>query len=696
MFKKIISSVFVLVAIFSINSTTFAQEASLYIPIVQTDKPSYTMGETVKGNFRIDNNAETRQSDILIKISTSIKKGEDSILVDEKKQDTLYLEADSKRTIPFTYQLPKDIAGRADITVTAFMGDGTMLGQKSAPILIKGVSKRELVSLTNAYISYAKEGFDLQEGPTMPAKSDASLVYSIGTSSKIYQATPVLTLYNRTNNGTPISTTSQKAIIVKSGSTYTIKLPTDLSPLVYAGTLSFESEDVQISPIYFRYIIKGPIGTILNANTDVLGGEKNSVINVKVSYAGTPIAFNDPKATSTPATSTIFATLYDKDGKILGTNQTDINLTEVGDAIIPITLSEKADKVYISAVMKKDGTTLSEYKVSLPSEKELEGMYKLGSGYLKLILNIIGLILLVASLIVIFIYKDKREKRLLVSFIILIILSVGLITYSNVWAATKSPYKVFTSIFAPSSNFIVTKASSLRISSIYSPGPSSSVSYAPGEKFKLNVSASYVACSNSLFEFSVFGPSSTWYNNKPADYLKLVPKMEVVGTRGKLGVEALINNWKGAGGIVMFQRGNGLKNWRDNGSWTLVGKSGDPYISISYNKIGGSYEYTMPTTPGLYDFVFLYSNDAAGGNVRVPAIVSQQVCVTGAGLCYGEEQPTQACLNLPSTYTMGVDGKIYDPTGKVTNLVKDEDGNCEAPVVPNCDEDPTAVGCDDT
>jgi hypothetical protein len=743
--------VFSLIILFlsTIFSIANAQEANVYIPTFKVEKPQYVMGDNIKGEFGIDNNANVRQSDVIIKISSYFEKDGKVILVDEKTYDTIYLEAASKRVVPFNYMLPKGVAGKAFLTVEAYSGNGAILGRNKVNISVLGKSEKDLVGFTDSYLSIGKSKFPLQTGPTIVKGDEISIVYSVGSSTKSFTAKPIVTLYNRTYSSEPIKTISQDSVVFKPNGVYKIKLPSDLDPLVYAGKLSFESENVLIQPMYFRYILQGDIGTILNVNADVLSGDKGDVVNVKVSYSGTPIAFNLKGDDGSNASTTIIVSLYNESGQSVGGGESFVNLSNVGDVVIPINLSEKTDKIFVSAVMKSGDKIISEYKLQLPNEKELNDVYGKKKAFvlddkILLIIYIVLILILIVSLVA---YIKNRNRTLLIVLISSVILMGGLFSYQKV--------KAFTLFYAPVAN----EASYFSVSAIFSPGPSSSVSYAPGEEFDLNISATFVACVNDVFNFTVYGPATDWYNYGTSSYASLKTISNVIGDGGSF--TNLIASWKNLGGSQIYNsnwgtyKGISYSSWAElvqkttvtcvkatcktiplisytvldenyppndwtwgkyNGysepSWISSSDIQVPYSNLLGAKryattenviIGGVpktivswgvTKYKMPTTPGIYDFMFMLLNDSAGGNTRAPKIVYQTVCVRGAGLCKDEVLIVSSCPNLIGNYTKTGEDIYRD--GVITDLYKDAvSGDClvKNPCYPAVDPEDLGDSC---
>ena len=632
MFKKIFS---ILLLSLVILPTANAQEANIYITQLKADKSTYNVGDIVKGSFTISNTADVAQSDIIIKASTYFKSGSQVALANETVlMKDLYIKLHSKQNIPFSYSLPQDIAGDSMLVIRAYTSDGTIKGEQTIPLSINGKSKKAIVGIDKSSLVLNDKDFELQVGPTVTNKDNVEISFSANKLSDSYKVNPVITLYNRTYGSEPLKTLPQDSITIVSGNTYKIKLPTDLEPLVYEGVLSFESDSAQIQPIAFRYIIKGDIGTIINASTDTLGGKRGDVISVKVSYGGTPYAFNINNSSTTnselsASPAIISVILLNDEGKTVGSTDSQIDLRKTADIDVPVTLTDSSKKMNISVTMIKDGKILSEYKVKLPAMEE-------NNNFTKIIYSVVYLILGIIILTLLSIYKNNRSRNILIGLIIFIVLILGVFTYQKANALTvlKQTTRAFSDI----------SLDPIKINSITSPFPSDVQSYAPGESFDLKFNATFGACTNKPFSFTAYGPSpSSWWTKTASQYLSVV---------GNASLGSIYGIWSGLGGKLIFTSDrNGISSsgtlLKDSGYYSSNGNGHWFGIPTYYIQSNGS--YTMPTTPGIYDFVFMTANSSSGTFDEGYRIVSQQVCVRGAGLCF-DEAPT-ATTTVATTTT---------------------------------------------
>lgn len=786
--KKYFLSIFVLLFLCT-KITSAQQEAHIFIPILATDKLEYAQGEIIKGQFQIDNNSDFRQSDVYITTSLIAKVNEKNVeLNTQKHQEGLYLEANSKIKLPIEHIVNADINGPAEFVIKAFLKDGSLVGQKRNPVVITNKNAKEIITLDEAYIKVEEDKFPLQAGPTVSKDGSVKIEFTTAKISKNIPVQAKIELYDRTQlTNTPVKTITPPEILFSSKKTYSFALPADLESKVYEGVLSFESSEAVIAPLHFRYIIEGPIGTILNANASQLSVNKGDTIQVLIEYAGTPpvvmlpteqpinpgeynfpevkipedidatkLSSEDTQAliqkliaeqsqsieseveTSVEQKATIKVSLVDEKGEVIGTGSSTISLNDSGTASIDVSVSEKAKKFsIISEMTLEDGTVLSTYKTDLPSEKELKDTYgtkNIPSWIVTLFIIILAIIILIGLVLI-----RKKLNTYAVVLILPLLATIGSFTYLYTSDA-------FTAEFASQAN----QAAHFKVNAIFSPGPADSIAYDPGESFILDINASYVACTNSGFVFTngLYGPPQDWWNfdldlnslatifdyqntifysKATASNYRFVYRNNLMNSIGDYssptlnrfvewwtsntvlsGVQYFVEGMHVSSAFIQsYQPGSILSNPLPplvSGGFTnrnnIVGKGGTLLFSTSavgsngsyvtsheytsdYSMNSGATTYTMPQEPGFHTFYFMLTNWASG-NTASTRIVSQEVCVRGAGVCPGET--SGMCPNLAGPldlYYKNSSGVIMhkseNPPVVATDLIEDANGDCFPP-----------------
>jgi hypothetical protein len=488
--------IFLLTPLFSVFSAS-----EVYVYPVAVDKTSYGVGDTINGQFTIHNVKGVRQSDVLYSIA--VTQGEDpySISLGEvKSEEKLYLEANSKRIIPFTYTLPTSVSGKKNIVVTAYLTDGTIVAQGSSPLSIKGVVGKNPLLVQNPVLQVGEESFGFQEAPLVSASDTAAVVFTVPKSTTTGSISAKVQLFNRTD----IETNFIKELELvnftvneKQDTLVKIPVPTDLNPLVYAGKISFSSEEFEVPSLVFRYVIDGPIATIRNINSDKLTVKKNKKFTAEVIYAGPPI---DQNASSEDvlknATLKIRAT--NEKGEEVAYFESLIDLINQTSVQIPLTAQVSAEKIAFNAqIVSEDGTVVSSFSTNLPSEEELKQWYQkdfwdtykyiLSFAFLCLILILLSLFL-----------KKKKIKMIQGEQVVPMILIFSVLLFANeIVAQVSTGYQVESG-----------SASSrgAEVNAIFSPLPPAVRSYAPGEYFDIAGDARFGATLSTGASMSIFLP----------------------------------------------------------------------------------------------------------------------------------------------------------------------------------------------
>jgi hypothetical protein len=715
--KKILLTLGAFIFLFSSNNVLALQEAHIFVPNLTTDKLEYAQGETIKAQFEIDNNSNLRQSDVTIVSSLVVKIEETNVELNiQKQQQALYLEANSRLPLSIEHIVDANINGPAEFVVSAFLKDGSLVGQKRNTISILNSQAKPIIVFDQAYVDVNSERFPLQAGPTVSQDSAAKLVFTtakVGLENILIQ--PKIELYDRTEFfNEPVRVVSAPSFTVNSNQEYSLNLPVDLNPKVYEGKVLFESNEVVIPPLYFRYILEGPIGTIINVNASKLSVKKGEIIQVLVEYAGTPPVINIEEQDTNPfineegvfelnlenidieslsdeefnalveksiqerlntvsenqiitnIKARLNITLIDENGDTIGSGTSQVSLDDSGTTSVDIEITKQATRFSIVVEMVlEDGTLLSSYTTELPSEQELQATYGKTSipNWMLLLFVLVFVLLLFLGLV----FIKKRMKHYALMLIIPLIATVG----SFVYVHKSNAFKVE---FASQAN----GASHFKVNAIFSPGPSTSVSYAPGEEFKVSLNASYIACRNAGFTNSLFGPSDDWSSFNLNGFNDAFQYQQVVKLNGRYSVKHInVANYFGDGwgpillpryaawwsstgqlpyvpyqatiefknlfqpvslpqtGFYMPTSGKrGFELWKVSNVWGTSAYNIGNERASSYS-INPSKTYSMPTTPGNHTFYFLLLNNARGGTASV-RIVSQTVCVRGAGVCVNE------------------------------------------------------------
>lgn len=559
--------------------------SEVYVYPVAVNKTSYGVGETIKGQFTIHNVKGERQSDVLY--SVAVTQGEDpySVTIGEiKSEEKLYLEANSKRIIPFSYTLPPSVTGKKNIVVTAYLTDGTVVAQGNSPLLIRGAITKFPVTLQNPSIEIDGQQFGFQEAPIVSASSTASFLFTIPRSTTTGSVSAKIQLFNRADIESnfikelePVSF----SVNATKDTQVTIPLPTDMNPLVYAGKIVFSSEVFEIPPLVFRYVIDGPIATIRNINSDKLTIKKNKKFNVEVIYAGQPVAPGAP-AEDVLQSATLKVRAINEKGEEVAYSETSIDLLNQTSVQIPLTAQVSAEKIAFTAhIITQDGTILSSFSTDLPSEEQLKQWYKkdfwntyryaISFAFLSILL--IGLIAFL---------KKKKIKGLKIEQLIVGLLIVSVLFFANeIIAQVSTGYQI-------ESGSVSTRGAELN--AIFSPLPPSVRSYSPGEYFDIAGDARFGATLSTSALISVFVPRlgpfqspSTPLTN-PLNWTQ--SNLDYYAAWWKLQPPSNLFNLPIPAFPVSPYLSSTLYGWMNN---NYISKSGTWAVNASGNNVGGNY-----------------------------------------------------------------------------------------------------------
>lgn len=489
--------------LFIIPGLVFAS-TEVYIYPVATDNSTYKAGDVIKGQFTIHNVRGERQSDVVYSIAVTRGSEPAGLLVGEKKyNEPLYLEANSKRNIPFEYIIPDSVSGKVNVVVTGFLTDGTVVAQGNAPILISGTPQTELLVPANLLLEVDTQEYDILDSVIMKPESEAFFTFILPPTTQEQNVTINTDLFNRVENDTVLK--SLEVVSVQTSTTedtyVQIQLPKNMDPLVYLGKVSFEIENYAIEPLYFRYTVEGPIATIRNINSNILSIKKNKKFDVQVLYAGTPIAPNDNQTEELQTEANLSLSAYNEKNELVAQSEQKIDLINQDTVSIQLESLVAAESLYFDAkIVDFDGKVLSTFSTKLPSEAELDSLYQKTFWeknktllYVALTLFFIFIIVLVFS-----IFIRRKENLNKISLVIVVLALCGaVISGSSVLAQESSGYLIESGSFQPNG---------VELNALFSPLPASVRSYTVGELFDTSGDIRFGANLQGVQMISLFVP----------------------------------------------------------------------------------------------------------------------------------------------------------------------------------------------
>ena len=534
-----------------LSTPVFAEDMpyQIYVHDIETEQQEYNTGEQVTGSFALSNLSKIPQSDIYYSISSGIYHPENMAIEGTygvtDKTGPLYIKSNSKAMIPFTYTLPKSVSGNVAIQILATLKDGTLVGQGDVNISVKGKAK-ETGYVINPRVSITGYNQVIRPdmGPTIYDNEKTGFVFSISTTTKKYKITPVLKIYDRIDNADALKKTIRLEPIMTDDknvkTTHALPLPTDLGAFVYFAVISFESEEIDISPVFARYIVAGPIATIRNITTDSLDVKKGAVIKAVVTYAGQPIDEFRPEKQVLSSSTILTVTAMNEKNEVVGTVSQPLDMKGgAGNANVSIPAGVDAKVLsFTSTIKSTDGTLLDEYSVTLPSAESIKNQIPYGSPADMFKPTIIATIIIILLLIIFFIVfrkKSAKSPAFIALFIMAGILTVSLFVVRGPAFAdgiSDEAQNYLDTIAGMQNNTLNTLfgykivnqntqrgevAPYFNITTVSSPLPPQIAMYDPGQQFKLTFSATYAQCNNSSRHYWAYAydPAIAWKNQTP-------------------------------------------------------------------------------------------------------------------------------------------------------------------------------------
>jgi hypothetical protein len=544
--KKIILTIFSFVLLI-LSTSVFAQGSyEIYVHDVKLEKPQYQVGDIVKGQFSLSNLSTFAQSDIYYDIAVGYYDDQNLTAIQTtqttSKKGPLFVQSRAKDIVSFEYVLPQTMSGDTAIEVTAYLKDGTLIGQSFVRLQIVGEPTQERALIFYAGLEIKdKEGFETivapGVGPLVYDTTQINLTYSLFPTQSEHTITPTLTLYNRTDQSKPLYTQELNSFTISSNESNTIthNLPTDLEPLVYYGVLTFESDTISLDPLDFRYIISGQIATIRNITTDVLEVKEGDNIPVIVTYGGQPYDEIRDILVENQGVYTLNVQVFNENNvEIASVSHTlDMNNDTV---ILDMPAHAPASKISFSAIIiDQDGKTLSEYQTNLPTQEEIknQSLYKTQS-----FISRATIILFVFSvlILILLIYIRKKHPQIISP---LSILCIGLGISGIIFGIQDVKAWSLVENYNP---IIGTSKVSFSLNSVSSPLPPEIKIYEPGERFNLSVHVTYGDCNNE--------PATIFIASAKSDNPFMSPP-NLPGTN-KTQINARRDWWR-TNGFVMYQ-----------------------------------------------------------------------------------------------------------------------------------------------
>lgn len=462
-------------------------QTEVYVYPFATDNHTYQSGDTIRGEFTIHNVSTERQSDVYYEIG--ISKGanyKNPILITRKEFDPLYLEASSKRKIPFEYQIPAEVVDSAQMIINVYSAEKTLLAYANAPILIKAneTPSKKIAIPQNIYLLDSVLGIVEFTGENKVYPEDSQKIgIEFGVHDQSHEVQSKITM---THVGTGEVQSSEPVSFVLDSEQETsveIDIPQLATSGTYEGIVSFESESVTIPPFYFRYIVVGPSVVVTQVDSSILSPKKGQRFDVSLSYMF-PNYFSEEERTAIfdpLIDATVDLEIKNELGQIIYTEQQKLSL-ETLTMNFNVRASEKTVNQEINVYIKdKEGNMLTQYKTQLPSEEALNMLYGISTDN-PWVFVLGGLIVLLIISVIYKISHRQKEEISLLAVLAWMIIPVGFIFYTApiTHAYTFESGTLYGGGIGGASGFLV--------NGFYSPLPPEVRSYDPDELFGVKLS----------------------------------------------------------------------------------------------------------------------------------------------------------------------------------------------------------------
>jgi hypothetical protein len=447
---------FILFSIFSSPihaETVINQPANVYIDKINIDS-NLTAGATTTGTFEIRNASNFSIPDVQYSISLV---GDYVGMIPNTSYDTqffgpVFLEAGEKKTINFTYVVPKIAPDKGSgIQIKALLKSGTPMGWMDAFVVVReGIAG---VVVEEASLNVNGATFIPEGGPTVGNGKKGVLMVTLRNPSKDEMVlTPQTEIFDRSETQEKLFSGNEPAVTIAPGTSKTISIPLNTfndTPKVYAGRVVFLDKDgIARSPVVsYRYIVAGPIVTILKVKADKQEAVKGEKVNLTVDLVGPPI---DIVTSVVPKVGMVSAkaTLFGKEGAEIGEGTIDVDIDTLASPFIeiPITAQASSDSFAVKIDIIKDGSIITSYSTLLTPAPEKQ------KTWFQNLVNLKSLYLLIAFLVFIilalYVWKKNQRTDLLLFLIMIAGISVMFFDYdekkaladfnNNTWTITST------------------------------------------------------------------------------------------------------------------------------------------------------------------------------------------------------------------------------------------------------------------
>ena len=395
------------------DSTNVVYAPNVYVTSLKINE---VKDNTITGQFTVGNNESYYLSDLNYRIQlfqgTEFMKLKlvDSVVATE----TFFVPPGQEVSKSFTYIYPKNIPdGDYTLRIQIMTGRGSNLGWQGQAVSLKGLNKFiQIMPESSKVLVDGKEYYTLEGAGIDPQKQKAISYLKVKNPGDAITVVPNIKIFNRQVNMSVAKEYQDSPITFAKEETKEIKLemPKLDTPESYLAEVKFLNNNEQVSGIgYFRWVVQGPSGKILNVKADKDYFKAGENINLTIESIG-------PADYSSLGNGSLNVSVYDN-SKLVGQTSKEValNASVVSSEIsIPVRNDLISPKIEVK-LTTKDGQTLDERTINLPmfsdQAKQIQKNKELYPIYLTIAIILLIILIIVGFLVYWFTRSNNFVKR---------------------------------------------------------------------------------------------------------------------------------------------------------------------------------------------------------------------------------------------------------------------------------------------
>lgn len=404
--------------IFGIFLIAFSAQAyvasGVYITDISLSSLDFNSGDTITGSYSLWNSEEYIVPDISQEFMIFIPDEEGFPKIEINKvlaKEKLLLSPGERKTINFSYQLPKNLlSGTYTFRISLFGGTGTPLPWADKEINIAG--NEIFLEISNPRIVKNETEFFPLIGVNFSSNDSPKIRFEIlNRSPSEILAVPKIVIFERQTNLQKVKEFEKEILTLLAGEKKTIdyEMPKLEKPEAYVAELKFydSSGNLVSNSLFFRWIIEGKGANVLAVETSQSSYSKGDLAKVNVCYVGPADGFKIGEGD-------LLVEIYNEKGEVSGSVSKSINLDEEKCILLEIPIEKEVKVASVKTTISQAGERLKEYKTGplkileevKPEKKEVKPEKKINSLYI-----LITIIVLLIVGFIIYKFLKKHESR---------------------------------------------------------------------------------------------------------------------------------------------------------------------------------------------------------------------------------------------------------------------------------------------